>query len=125
MDFKTISLFAINATVFRDATPTGKTKYIIKLDYDAGTAIDRILDCNDFRYSGLSNKEDGILKNGIFYVCNRYITYSFFPKDQNSVYCLTCDCSHTELNEEESHKQIKLGMDKAFQKLNETIKKSQ
>jgi hypothetical protein len=121
MNFESISVFAINATVVLDVTPTGNPNYIISLDYNAGTAIDRIQNCNDFR---LPAQKGITLNDDIFYDgCKRYITYSFVTKSNDAVYILTCDCSH-QLTQVESYKQIKNGMDKAFQKLEEICTKS-
>lgn len=49
MKIEPISVFAINATVVSDVTPTGKPKYNIKLSYDAGTAVDRVQACSDYK----------------------------------------------------------------------------
>jgi hypothetical protein len=119
MKIEPISVFAINATVVADVTPTGNPKYIIQLSYDAGTAIDRVQDCSDYRKS----VEPSSFENDVFLSGSTYIAYSFNPLSNNAVYLLTCRCAHPDLTKEESFKQIERGMEKAFEKLNEQYKK--
>jgi hypothetical protein len=114
-----ISVYAINATVVADVTPTGKPKYIIQLNYDAGTAVDRIQSCSDYRHLS----ESVSFENDVFINGDRYVTFSFNPLSNNEVYLVTCRCEQTDLTKEESLEQLELGMKKAFEKLNELYKK--
>ena len=112
-----ISVHAINATIVLDATPTGRTKYTINLDKNAGTAIDRIQICHDYRLP-LSDKHHSTLTDQNIFKCgNAYITFSMLPKSSDSVYLLTCRCEHAELGLDESIELVKAGMEKALRKL--------
>lgn len=119
MKIEPIAVYAVNATVVTDITPTGKPKYIIQLNYDAGIAIDRIQSCGDYKmFEDSSNLENNVFVNG-----NTFIAFSFNPRNDNSVSLLTCMCQQGSLEKEESLKQIELGMQKALKKLNELYKK--
>lgn len=119
MKIEPISVFAINATVVSDVMPTGKPKYNIKLSYDAGTAVDRVQACSDYKKS----IEPSIFENDVFLSGSSYIAYSFNPLNNKAVYLLTCRCAQPSLTKEESFKQIERGMEKAFEKLNELYNK--
>lgn len=119
MKIDPISLFAINATVVEDITPTGKPKYIIQLSYDAGTAINRVQTCSNYKQS----VEPSIFENGIFFSGSAYIAYFFHHPIDTAVYLLTCKCIQPSLTKEESFKQIERGIKKAIEKLNELYKK--
>ena len=112
-----ISVFAINATVIRDVTPTGKPKFIIKFNNNAGDAVDRVQACHDFRLQNIQSYkiiEDGsIFKDG-----DCYITFSMLPKSNTSINLVTCRCEQSELSHEEAVELVKKGMDLAFGKLN-------
>ena len=47
-EVKSISVYAVNATVYKDVTPTGKDKYIIKINNNAVDALDRVQRCHDY-----------------------------------------------------------------------------
>jgi hypothetical protein len=110
-----ISVFATNATVVRDVTPTGKPKFIIKLNNNAGDAVDRIQTCHDFSFlQSFKLIEDAkVFKNG-----DCYITFSMLPKNNTSINLVTCRCEQSELSHEQAIELVKKGMDLAFAKLN-------
>ena len=112
-----ISVFAINATVVRDVTPTGKPKFIIKFNNNAGDAVDRVQTCHDFR---LQNVQSFKLIDDVSIFKNEdcYITFSMFPKSNTSINLVTCRCDQSELNQEQAIELVKKGMDLAFGKLN-------
>jgi hypothetical protein len=112
-----ISIFAINASVVSDVTPKGKFKFIINLNSDAGTAVDRVQFCHDFRLQNLPSFEliegENIFKKG-----DCYITFSMVPKSNESINLITCRCEHPELSQNEAVELVKKGMEMAFNKLN-------
>ena len=114
-----ISVYAINASIVSDLTPTGKAKYIVRLDYDAGTAVDRVQICSDY----ISTLESSQFENEVFVNGDNFIAHSFKPLNNNAVYLLTCRCEHPSLTKEESLIQVRKGMEKATDKLNEIYSK--
>lgn len=116
-EWKPISVYAINATVYKDVTPAGKEKYIIKLNNVAGDGIDRVQNCHDYDQrldvSFRLVKDARVYKNG-----HDYITFAMYPKDNDSNYLLTCRCNHPELSQAEALGLIKKGMSQAIAALN-------
>ena len=108
-----LSICAINATITLDVTPTGKPKFFVKLDDCAGTAIDRLQSCYDYRISCDMKNDQNIFDDG-----SKYLAYSFYPKSSTSSFLLTCRCSQSDLSKQESHEWIAKGMKAAIKKLN-------
>lgn len=120
MKIEPISVFAINATVTEGVTPTGKPKYTIALGYDAGTAVDRVQSCCDYKKSAVPS----VFENHVFFVGpSKYISYSFNPLNNNAVYLLTCKCETSYLTKEEALMQLDRGMREAFEEMKKLYKK--
>lgn len=114
---KPIKTYGVNATVFKDVTPTGKYKYIIKLNSNAGDAVDRVQSCHDYdQRSPLSFTL--IAGTRVFKSSYTYITFAMYPKDNNSNYLVTCRCAHQELSEDKALELIEKGMAQAIHELN-------
>ncbi|MEP0354145.1 MAG: hypothetical protein ABJH06_07120 [Paraglaciecola sp.] len=112
---KSISVYAVNATVYKDVTPTGKDKYIIKLNSNAGDAVDRVQSCHDYELPLSFTLITGarVFKNDY-----KYITFAMYPKDSNSNYLVTCRCAHQELSQDKALELIEKGMAQAISELN-------
>jgi hypothetical protein len=114
---KSISVYAVNATVYKDVTPTGKDKYIIKLDNNAGDGIDRVQICHDYNQR-LVLSFSLIKGTRVFKSDNEYITFAMYSKDNDSNYLVTCRCNHQELSQDKALELIEKGMRQAIGELN-------
>ena len=111
-----ISVFATNATIIRDVTPTGKPKFIVKLNYNASDAVDRVQACHDYRLKNIQSFK--LLDDScVFRNNDTYITFSMLAQTNTSINLITCRCEHSELNEQEALELIQKGMDLAFSKV--------
>lgn len=116
-EVKSISVYAVNATVYKDVTPTGKDKYIIKINNNAGDALDRVQRCHDYDQS--LPLSFGLIEGArVFKSDHEYITFAMYRKDNNSNYLVTCRCSHQELSQEKALELIEKGMSRAIGELN-------
>ena len=111
-----ISVFATNATIIRDVTPTGKPKYVVKLNNNASDALDRVQACHDYRFKNIQSFKlltDSCVFKGEY----TYITFSMLPHSNTSINLITCRCEHSKLNEQEALELIQKGMNLAFSKV--------
>ena len=117
---KSISVHTVNATVIKDVTPTGKYKYTIKLNNNAGDGVERVQRCHDYDLP-LDLSFSLIEGAGVFKQHHEYITFAMHPKDNDSIYLVTCCCSHQELSQDEALELIKKGMSQAVDELNSVL----
>jgi len=112
---KPLSVFAINATVNYDVTASGKSKFPIKINHDAGTALDRVQMCHDYdiRLPSSFSLIDGtrIFKND-----NCYLTFAMYAINDKSNHIITCKCDWEELTQSEALDLIEKGMKLAREK---------
>ncbi|WP_351009973.1 hypothetical protein [Shewanella sp. S1-58-MNA-CIBAN-0166] len=112
-----LSVFATNATVTYDVTPSGKSKFPIKINYDAGTAMDRVQECHDYD-TRLPSSFKLIEGTRVFKNKNCYITFAMYRRDDKSNLLVTCKCNQQELTQSEAVDLIEKGMKLALEKNN-------
>lgn len=116
-----ISIRAINANIVAGVTPTGKAKYSIEKNENAGIAVDRVQACNDYFLSQpeVSYK---LLPNGVFKSeSGEYITYSLQPLEDDLTCLLTCRCQQSGLSHDQALGWLKRGMEECFMKYKELL----
>lgn len=118
-----LHVHAVNATIIRDVTPTGKAKYIVKLNDDAGTAIDRVQRCHDYRLQLLGPKTERLDEQAVFKDRSAYISFCTLPRSNNSVFLITCKCEHEELDQNEALAHVELGINKAIKQVQKLTNK--
>lgn len=111
-----ISVYAFNATVMYDGeTLTGKAKYFIRINTNAGDGVDRIQRCHDYdqRHPTLFKQDQ---EERVFEKNGEYIAFAMHPRDSTSNFLITCRCSQPDLSREQALEKIKQGMQQAYNK---------